>query len=378
MLIAYRIKNYRSFRDDTLISFVPDDSVVQNKSDVIIAEQPALKIMSIYGANASGKSSVLLALQTISRIVALDVDKTEISQVISAFKPDGKNIPTEFEIWFSCMQHMYHFGITFQNEHVIEEFLDVDDQVLVERTEDELSVHEDLAILKRLCKSEYSFVGTIRKLFPDSLGDILSPFYIFLLQKIFYSMYGITSYTKQTLNEKLYSDDNLYKKVAQLTSQIDTGISELDFIPGFSEHDSKILFTKHGDTCFSLDEESQGTINFIYFTTMMLTVIEKGDLLIIDELSASLHPLLTRFFIDYFCKNSTSAQLIFTTHDPTLMDNFLRTDEITIVTKDCNGISSVESLADYELSQSDASISSRYLGGRFMGVPTIRRRSDET
>lgn len=127
MLIAYRIKNYRSFRDDTLISFVPDDSVVQNKSDVIIAEQPALKIMSIYGANASGKSSVLLALQTISRIVALDVDKTEISQVISAFKPDGKNIPTEFEIWFSCMQHMYHFGITFQNEHVIEEFLDVDE-----------------------------------------------------------------------------------------------------------------------------------------------------------------------------------------------------------------------------------------------------------
>lgn len=91
----------------------------------------------------------------------------------------------------------------------------------------------------------------------------------------------------------------------------------------------------------------------------------------IDELNVKLHPLLLKFFIDLFYDQNSKAQLIYTTHDTTLMDKrFFRRDQIWFVQKDEYGYSELSSLADFKI-RSDASFEKDYLAGVYGGIPTF-------
>ena len=123
---------------------------------------------------------------------------------------------------------------------------------------------------------------------------------------------------------------------------------------------------------FNLDMESSGTIRYFSFIQYILDIIEDGGVFIVDELSARLHPILTKFIVDLFQgKKNKEAQLIFTTHDISLMNRKqLRRDEIAFVEKNERGESSLYTLADIK-ARSDASFSKDYMSGKYGAIPVI-------
>ena len=118
--------------------------------------------------------------------------------------------------------------------------------------------------------------------------------------------------------------------------------------------------------------ESDGTIRSIFIYINARIAVLNNSFLIIDELNIKLHPLLLKFIIDLFYDKDSSAQLLYTTHDTTLMDKkFFRRDQIWFVQKDDFGHSELTALSDFKV-RSDASFERDYLAGVYGGIPLIK------
>ena len=122
----------------------------------------------------------------------------------------------------------------------------------------------------------------------------------------------------------------------------------------------------------NLYSESEGTIKSIILFIYARAAILGDKSMFVDELNVKLHPLLLKFIIDLFYEQNSKAQLIYTTHDTTLMDKrFFRRDQIWFVQKDEYGYSELSSLSDYKV-RSDASFEKDYLAGVYGGIPFIK------
>lgn len=154
---------------------------------------------------------------------------------------------------------------------------------------------------------------------------------------------------------------------------IDTGITDI----GYAENENQIYFDtihvgKDGhEYSLNLYNESEGTIKSIILYIYVRTAIENDGSLFVDELNVKLHPLLLKFIIDLFYQYKSKAQLIYTTHDTTLMDKkFFRRDQIWFVQKDEFGYSELVALSDFKV-RSDASFEKDYLAGVYGGIPFL-------
>lgn len=122
----------------------------------------------------------------------------------------------------------------------------------------------------------------------------------------------------------------------------------------------------------SLYFESEGTIKSIMLFIYARMAILKDKSIFVDELNIKLHPLLLKFIIDLFYEKDSRAQLIYTTHDTTLMDKkFFRRDQIWFVQKDEYGYSELSALSDFKV-RSDASFEKDYLAGVYGGIPFLK------
>ena len=103
--------------------------------------------------------------------------------------------------------------------------------------------------------------------------------------------------------------------------------------------------------------------------------ISGNKVIFVDELNIKLHPLLLKFIIDLFYESDSLSQLIYTTHDTTLMDKkFFRRDQIWFVQKDQFGYSGLSALSDFKV-RSDASFEKDYLAGVYGGIPYLKEFS---
>lgn len=118
--------------------------------------------------------------------------------------------------------------------------------------------------------------------------------------------------------------------------------------------------------------ESEGTIKSIMLFVYARLAVLNGGSIFVDELNIKLHPLLLKFITDLFYDEKSLAQLIYTTHDTTLMDKkFFRRDQIWFVQKDEFGYSELSALSDFKI-RSDASFEKDYLAGVYGGIPYIK------
>ena len=123
---------------------------------------------------------------------------------------------------------------------------------------------------------------------------------------------------------------------------------------------------------FDFHQESTGTIRFLAFIQNIIEMIAKGGVFIVDELSARLHPLLTKLIVDIFCSSSNQkAQLILTTHDISLLNNNqFRRDEVVFVDKNEEGESTLYALSDLKVRE-DATFNKDYLQGKYGAIPIL-------
>ena len=122
----------------------------------------------------------------------------------------------------------------------------------------------------------------------------------------------------------------------------------------------------------SIDEESDGTQMLFYYSETILDTLEKGNIMVVDEINDSMHPLLVRFLIGLFHNkkiNKNNAQLVFSTHDTTILDKeILRRDQVWFVEKDKENSTQLYPLSDFK-ARNDAVLGKNYLQGHFGAIP---------
>ena len=189
------------------------------------------------------------------------------------------------------------------------------------------------------------------------------------------------------LSKKLVSDIEYGKKVERYLRLIDVGIKRLDVQTEliFDEQTGRkrkeeVVRTVHniydedgnavGEKLFDLRQESTGTLRFLAYIQNIIEMIADGGVFIVDEMSARLHPLLTKLIVDIFCSSQNQkAQLIFTTHDISLLNNNqFRRDEVVFVDKNERGESSLYALSDLRVRE-DATFHKDYLQGKYGAIP---------
>ena len=168
--------------------------------------------------------------------------------------------------------------------------------------------------------------------------------------------------------------DNDKKKLLEFLTAIDTGIDDIEY----DDSEKDIKFTtihvgKDGEKYpLNLFFESEGSIKSIVLFICARSAVETNHLMVVDELNTKLHPLLLKFIIDLFYDESSMGQLIYTTHDTTLLDKrFFRRDQIWFVQKDEFGYSELVALSDFKV-RTDASFEKDYLAGVYGGIPLLK------
>ncbi|MCI8288169.1 MAG: ATP-binding protein, partial [Lachnospiraceae bacterium] len=164
------------------------------------------------------------------------------------------------------------------------------------------------------------------------------------------------------------------EKLIEFLTAIDMGIK--DIICDDHEEDLRFFTVHRGkdgrDYALNLYAESEGTIKSIILFIYASMAIWNNGSIFIDELNTKLHPLLLKFIVDLFYEQKSTAQLIYTTHDTTLMDKkFFRRDQIWFVQKDEYGYSELQALSEFKV-RSDASFEKDYLAGVYGGIPFLK------
>jgi AAA15 family ATPase/GTPase len=137
--------------------------------------------------------------------------------------------------------------------------------------------------------------------------------------------------------------------------------------------------TEHGKAVFDLTDESSGTRNLLFLTGPILDILNKGLTLVVDELDTSLHTLLVQALVRLFHRpevNTGGAQLIFTTHDTSLLDAYglFRRDQVWFVEKRPDQSSSLYPLLDFSPRKNEA-LERGYLQGRYGALPFLRNQA---
>lgn len=410
MLLMFKVKNYTSFKDESVLD-MRATTYVQHPSHVIHVNEKLslLKTTALYGANASGKSNLISAMFFFEQyIFSQFINKKENE----SFESDGSgmkmklepfglsnniNNASEFDIIFLHNDKQIQYGFECTPQKVLNEWLFIDDKKVFERTETELSFGSKYQkLLKSYNKlpSERLYIAVLEYFLDEDakkivLEDFISFFdkeYNVFTEILFEStvkgLAGMVGLSKKLVSNKAYRN-----KVERYLRLIDVGIKRLEVQEEmvFNKRTGKkikerVIRTVHdiydesgnavGEQFFDLRQESTGTLRFLAYIQNIIEMISNGGVFIVDEMSARLHPLLTKLIVDIFCSSQNKkAQLIFTTHDISLLNNSqFRRDEVVFVDKNERGESSLYALSDLKVRE-DATFNKDYLQGKYGAIP---------
>ena len=397
MLCQFTVKNYKSIRDE--ITFDMQAAAISEHKDRIIKDVDGelyLPVSAIYGPNGGGKSNVLAALHTLVAKILRPLYATEDNEeraflqkriIVEPFAfSECKNEPTEFELFFRTDLAEYRYILHVKRDVVVYESLD---RVKLETgrrsalfTRDEngaelkgafakLKVSEDLSKTLTLL----SYLGIAYK-GNAVVKDVLNWF-----------EYGVDflNYGNpiQELRMAISTSEDVKHLMLDMIQEMDLDI--VDFRVEEKENDRIEVFTKHlvddVETELSLSDESSGTKKLFGLLPFIAASLLDGTVLVIDELDAKIHPVLLRHIIMMFndmAINKHKAQLIFTSHDLSTMNNdVFRRDEIWFVAKGKAQNSQLYSLVEFKDSKgssvrNDEKYDKRYLEGRYGADPYLK------
>lgn len=411
MLLEFRVRNFRSIRDEQTLSLVAaknDKELVESHlaPTGLKALSHAVRSAVIYGPNASGKSTLLDSLSYMRSVVAESATAIQPGQTynVPPFKLDESfaKEPTSFELTFLLegVRHQYAFSLTPQR--IISESL------VVYRTAKPTELYSRRFVPDSE-RYEYEFSAYLtgsRKLWQESTrsnalflstaaqlnSEVLSPVFSWIVNSLVY-LPANSEINNEFTTAMLGSDDGR-AAVCDFLSSADISIANIVAVPrkGYraqflippageaqvSRIEGEFLFpvfehsTPNGKAMFELAEESQGTRRLFGLAAPVLDVLREGRVLVVDELDSSLHALMVRRLIAMFHNpeiNKSGAQLIFTTHDTSLLDlTIFRRDQIWFTEKDNDQATRLYPLSDFSPRKHEA-LERGYLMGRYGAVP---------
>lgn len=420
MIITFSVRNFRSIRDKVCLDLRATTD--KTLSDYYVLEIPkpkisVLKMAMLYGANATGKTNILLALNWLrSFIMKREANKEEPINIDPFALDEDK--PSEFEIQFLHNGIVYHYQLELDRRVLLFEKLthypkgrealvferrlinaDNDYEYSYTWTGAEISTEQrknlelavqNQAILSKVSSIKYS--GSIqyaRDWFRETLAPIVKPTSGLV-------MYNFDSYLKQDegcKNLRFFLDQ--LKKADFMINELNIKEEEIPvstlpaevrelFLKNHTKTDEKDtdtfqslrLLLTHGNESDSfqleLSEESAGTKRYFEFIGLMCELINKNRIVPIDEIESSLHIELQLHYITLFLRNASRGQLIFTSHNTALLNerDLLRRDAIWITDRNPDGSTKLTSVADFSLRKEHA-IDKVYRRGLLGGVPNL-------
>lgn len=413
MLFNFTIGNFRSFSERKTLSMEPASISDHPQNLIKKAQYSFLSSAVIYGANASGKSNLLRGVNTMKRIVVENFDKRSVSEIpYDPFLLNTRtsNEPTFYEVVFLVEKIKYRYGFEadinsihsewlFATEKKTEKplFLRVPEGIevmgnfpegkdLEEKTRDNalfLSVVDqfnghiasrimkwfrNFNIISGLSHDNYRRV-TFAMLDKPELNEILTNFFIDI----------DLGFDKIKLERKEFNPSELPTDVPedilkQLVSDLE-GKKLANLRTVHKVYDDNQNFIKEIDFD-ARRQESSGTNKIIDLSGPVFDTLKDGGVLVIDELDAKLHPLLTLSIVRLFQSqeiNKNGAQLIFATHNTNILSICnLRRDQIYFVEKNKIGSSDLYSLVEYNKDgkvRKDRSFEKDYINGRYGAIP---------
>ena len=395
MIVNFSIQNFGSIKDKQTLSFEADAS--KHLEDIYVvhtAGKRLLKLALIYGANASGKTTVLKALDFLRDLVVNPKEKkTDILDFSPyLFDANTPEQPTELTIEFVYEGGCYHYEVAFMRQAVILEALyrDAPEKTLVyKRTTD---IEEQLTKIsfgdKITLEKSAQQVLELNTLWNNTvLGGFLktninleefrqvTDWFWNGLKPMVVPHTELGRYVTDKIDEKKIAKE----EVLEILKKADFNISdiiierrkdpiwEVDSINLFSEHMVNNISYK-----LPMEEESEGTKRFYGFAGLLALLIKSSTIFPIDELESSLHPDLYTHFLLSFLQNAKQSQVIATTHNRELLGDrdIFRDDVIWFTDKGKDCATELYSLADFDTA-TIKNILNAYKIGKFSGVPRL-------
>lgn len=441
MLMKFRVSNFMSFGyyENDEGEVVPTEyhlyagAAEKHKERIIsYGKRKVLNFSAIYGANASGKTNLIFAIDIGGDIVVNTIKDLEIKNCYCRNKKINSEKPTMFEYEFTIGEHCFAYGFTvnLKEQRVISEWLyelsDDRQKVIFERIVSDNKYYYDESIFKNseniqqfryfiedanridttlliyeisrrnmkdedfnIFNSVYTWFNTkLLVVYPET--KVANSFKRFsvnnkrLIELLKYFDTGITDYNMKELNEnafrQYFTDDDSIDKI--LPQKFHHGVLKYGntlFEINRKNKDLKVkkLMFKHGkdETSYEYGEESDGTQRLIELLDVILNDSD-DKVFVIDELDRSFHPQMTIKFVETFLKwaraKEKNTQLIITTHESDLMDlSLLRRDEIWFAEKENDNSTKLYTLEKFKI-RYDKVVNKDYLAGRYGAVPVFK------
>lgn len=414
MLVEFRVKNFRSLRDEQVLSLVASkDKTLQDTHTQVtgVGAAPTLvRSAVVYGANASGKSNLIKALQYMRSVVTGSATAIQPGQTFAVqpfrLDTDFATQASEFEITLLLDGVRYQYGFALTAQRIVREHLLVYKAFKPQRwfvrhfdTDTGQDVYDFGPGLKGpknlwegATRPNALFLSMAVQLNSEAMRPVFDGF-----------MHRLVIFNEQTpLNPQasiqMLKQTHRRQDICNFLVAADISIADIDVetrkVPGQTAHldlvagqtdmrsedmeEHRLRFhhvTEHGQAVFDWMDESNGTRNLLFLAGPVLDILSKGLTLVIDELDTSLHTLLVRELVRLFHRpeiNASGAQLIFTTHDTSLLDapDLFRRDQVWLVEKDREQASALVSLSEFSPRKNEA-LERGYLMGRYGGVPFL-------
>lgn len=429
MLIEFSVENFRSIRTRQTLSMVaaPRLRKKQNAIKVSIPGEPnfpsLLKVVAIYGPNASGKSTLIRAVDVVAILCRRKpaVEKSPFPVTPFRFDPELRTKPSVFEVHFLIDRTRYTFELAVSEDRIHHESLIVyrsgvpytlysrtlnngqDSYSFGDLLEGGADLHE---AWRKLTGSQTLFIAQSVANSNEELTQLRTPFS--WLSGLMVESDGMRSSSRMT--QRLIADIPVFgEEVAALLSDVDIPISAINsqvsksdnsdsgpmpsIQPDVGNSDSENASavrtfarvkttlthrTSLGEANFDFEEESDGTKSLLGFALPWF-VFRSGkigvmrNVLFVDELDSSLHPKLVEALVERHLQSELNNQLIFTTHDTHLMDTkLLRRDQIWTTERDETGATQLRSIHDFEGREGE-DLEKRYYEGRYRALPIVKR-----
>lgn len=408
MLLEFRVGNYRSFRDPATISMVatktngPEDGIRQHGGMRVST------VAAVYGANASGKSNLVKAF-ALARSFVLDSAregqaKDPVPVVPFALDDHSGKEPSEFEFVFYHWGVRYRYGFRADTTRVTEEWLyhrpTQRETNLFYRRADDIEVHRAFRGGSRLMertRPNALFLSVAAQFNSETAAQLMEWFGRTRV------IHGIDDTFFSDIAAERLADFQSRERIHRFLAQWDPtivgvglGMQRLtaDDLPPHLKWErperadpaallEPVVFRARrgddgsvvGNAGFSLDgDESEGLQKLFQLAVPIPDALHSGLVLVVDELDARLHPLITRALIELFAGQATNphnAQLVFATHDTNLLDHhLLRRDQIWFAEKDHQGATDLYSLVEF-MPRPHGQFERDYIHGRYGAIPFI-------
>jgi hypothetical protein len=382
MLLSFSFNNLKSFKNKAEFSMEPftNNGSIDNAIETGCKKKPYVyRTSAIFGANASGKSNFIHAINYLRSLIESSyLKKLNEPMGIPTYKLGSTKENSTFEIEFIKNNNLYKYLVELNEQGIIREEAyyteleqDKREKCLFKRTENDFV--SPYGIDKEIAKQTISSRSLISELVNNR--NTKDKFILEIYKWFSDDMTVILNYERPNLNVDLSHKDIDCAGKADFLRKADIPIMRL-----FASREG--LFSIHKnetgeDITFNfMEEESEGTIALLALSDKIIPVLQGGKVLFIDELDNSLHPHLVKYLVNLFNNpetNPKNAQLIFTSHAHYLMDgDTLTRDQIWFVSKDNGSSSDLYSLSDFkEIKRKKGAFYNEYMYGIFGAVPKI-------